>query len=96
MATPVTCEICGEEMDPRGLHGHLRFAHESQFDCHKPSNDTRTKAIEEALNLHQEEADLLLLSVVILSDREGRDVLLRSDTGTNSREQDEEICIDCK
>ncbi|WP_416840152.1 hypothetical protein [Haloferax sp. DFSO52] len=27
MAEPVRCDICGETLDPRGLPGHLRFAH---------------------------------------------------------------------
>lgn len=24
----ITCPVCRSEMDPRGIHGHLRFRHE--------------------------------------------------------------------
>lgn len=27
MTEPVRCNVCGESFDPRGLPGHLRFAH---------------------------------------------------------------------
>lgn len=84
MAEPVHCDICGEALDPRGLPGHLRFAHDQEVakadGGSVPENRdlTDTKVLDAVPEITQEENAITFRDEIRVTDAETKRELVEA------------------
>lgn len=84
MAEPVRCNICGESFDPRGLPGHLRFAHGEQVattdggSVPTPQEMTDAEVLDAAPGVAQEGSVITFRNEIRVSDPQAKRELIEA------------------
>ena len=79
MASKVNCDVCGKEVDSRGLPGHLRFAHQEETDSQNTgSSRTDESTVYEIPGREDERSAIIFRSELHVTDATAKEELLKT------------------